>query len=246
MKRNILIFLIPFLFPIITLSEDVSEFGKPQGAINDRASILTAETRSKLALYSKDIFKKTGVTVVFISVESIGDYSPSKMAEKIHSSWGIGKKSGDKGLLIFVSLREREFTIFGSSGIKNIVNDSRIINTKREAMTRYLLRDKWDEGISLVYSQIAEHLSVSNNTEPYTFLAFKERYAVKNVNKLDKKYLVFILLLLILIISTLPVIILGIFKLINSQKKISSTGFGGKIVIGGFGANKDWLKFNQK
>ena len=72
---------------------------------------------------ARGVLEKTGTTVVVATVETIGDNTPSDYANRLYQVWGIGKKGEDKGVLIFLAVKERQVRIETGYGVEGILPD---------------------------------------------------------------------------------------------------------------------------
>jgi len=109
--------------PSQCFAADSSRFPKPLGAVNDFAGVIPAETAGIMENLSREILEKTGTAVVVATIESVGDSDPDMYANELYSAWGIGKKGEDKGVLIFLSLKERKIRIETGYGVEGILPD---------------------------------------------------------------------------------------------------------------------------
>ena len=86
-------------------------FPRPQGLVNDFANVISPQYEEKLAQITSELLKKTEVPVVVVTMPDIGGEDYNEYAARLYEAWGIGKKGVDKGVLIFVTLKERKMRI---------------------------------------------------------------------------------------------------------------------------------------
>jgi uncharacterized protein len=98
-------------------------FPKPDGAVNDFANVIQQDTRSRMENLAREVLEKTGTAVVVATLETIGDNDPAQYANDLYKAWGIGKKGEDKGVLIFLALKERRVRIETGYGVEGILPD---------------------------------------------------------------------------------------------------------------------------
>ncbi len=182
---------------------------RPVGAVDDRAALLTSETKSKLSLYSADIYKRTGIVVVFTSFETIHNSSSKKVVSDVYQKWGIGRKTGDKGILILATLNEQHLAFHTGKGVSEIINSHNLSSIKKNALNMYIYRDSWDNGILSVYSQFVQNFADYNNVEPFTFLAYNKKYNFKKSTVSNNKLIIFSLFSFVLITGLLFLILVG-------------------------------------
>jgi uncharacterized protein len=114
-KRIILSFLI--LLPLLTFpGESLAErpFPKKKGLVNDFANVIPPSYEQKMVDVTAELLRKTGTPVVVVTMPDIGGAEYNDYANRLYEAWGIGKKDEDKGVLIFVTIKERKMRIGAS------------------------------------------------------------------------------------------------------------------------------------
>lgn len=241
--KLILLILIFFTFALSRPNTDILKI-KPKGPVNDRASILTPTTQNQLKLYAADIYKKTGVSVVFLSIESLQNFDIDDYANRIYEKWGIGNKGKDEGVLVLMSLKERLIRIETGYGVEGYLTDLETTRIRRNATDLFLMKDKWNEGVSLIYSQIAELIAKEKELDPSLFSAYSKRYPSYNRTRSPQKTnpfsgVIFLFFVGFLIFtktgrSMLPWILLFAMNG-RGGRSYGGGGFGGGFGGGGFG-----------
>lgn len=147
MKRFVFVVLaIVFLVPNIIFG--YSSPGKPSGFINDFAGILKPETVSSLNQKLQEYSKSTGNEISVVTITKLGDETIETYAEKLFQEWGIGKKQKDNGLLLLVSLEDREMRIEVGYGLEPTVTDIDSGRIIREILTPAFKTGDYDGGIT--------------------------------------------------------------------------------------------------
>ncbi len=98
-------------------------FPKPAGAVNDFARVISAQDAGPMENLAREVLEKTGTAIVVATVETIGDNDPADYANRLYQAWGIGKKGEDKGVLIFIAVKERRVRIETGYGVEGILPD---------------------------------------------------------------------------------------------------------------------------
>jgi uncharacterized protein len=104
-------------------SEGAETFPAPRGAVNDFAGVIPSLYQSQMENTAREILEKTGIALVVATVETIGDNDPNDYANRLYGAWGIGKKGEDKGVLIFLAVKERRVRIETGYGVEGILPD---------------------------------------------------------------------------------------------------------------------------
>ncbi|MCE5265074.1 MAG: TPM domain-containing protein [Deltaproteobacteria bacterium] len=110
-------------------------FPKPEGAVNDFAHVIPAQFKGPMESLAQEVLEKTGTAVVVATVETLGGGDENDYANRLYSAWGIGKKGEDKGVLIFLAVKERRVRIETGYGVEGILPDGLV----GEILDRYAI-----------------------------------------------------------------------------------------------------------
>jgi len=119
----ILSFVAALLFVSVLAGAAAESFPKSLGAVNDFAGVISAQHKSGMETVAREVLAKTGTAIVVATVETIGDNTPSEYVNRLYRAWGIGKKGEDKGVLIFLAVKERQVRIETGYGVEGILPD---------------------------------------------------------------------------------------------------------------------------
>jgi uncharacterized protein len=158
MKKLTFLFLFAFalfMAPPASLSQD--SFPKPKGLVNDFANVIPQAYEQTIMELTTELLNKTGTPVVLVTMPDIGGADYTEYANRLYEAWGIGKKGEDKGVLIFVTVKERKMRIEVGYGLEGILPDGRVGEIRDRYITPYLKNDQFGEGLlsgTLAVSQI--------------------------------------------------------------------------------------------
>jgi uncharacterized protein len=122
-------------------------FPKPKGPVNDFADVISQAHEQKILRIVTELYQKTGVPVVVVTMPDIGGAEYNDYANRLYSAWGIGKKGVDKGVLIFITIKERKIRIETGYGVEGILPDGLVGQIRDRYMTPYLKQNKFGEGL---------------------------------------------------------------------------------------------------
>ena len=125
----------------------LDSFPKPKGLINDFANVISPQFEQKLAQVSGELLKKTDVPVVVATMPDIGGEDYNEYANRLYASWGIGKKGEDRGVLIFVAIKERKMRIEVGYGMEGVIPDGLAGEIRDQYIVPYLREDRFGEGL---------------------------------------------------------------------------------------------------
>ncbi len=123
------------------------DFPAPKGLVNDFANVIPDGDEKKLSGITLELLKKTGVPVVIVTMPDIGGAEYNDYVNRLYNAWGIGKKKGDKGVLIFVTVKERKMRIETGYGVEGILPDGLVGQIRDQYMIPYLKENNFGEGL---------------------------------------------------------------------------------------------------
>ena len=130
----------------------------------ESGELLLIKDEQKIVAVTNELLQKTGTAVVVVTMPDIGGAEYNDYATRLYQAWGIGKKGEDKGVLIFVTIKERKMRIETGYGVEGILPDGLVGEIRDRYMTPYLKTDKVGEGLlhgTLAVAQvIAKHSNI--------------------------------------------------------------------------------------
>ena len=110
-------------FLVIFPAAAAEKLPAPRGAVNDYAQVIPPDVKTKMENLSREVLDKTGTAIVVAVLPSIGENDVREYANELYRRWGIGEKGKDKGVLIFLALKERRIRIETGYGVEGILPD---------------------------------------------------------------------------------------------------------------------------
>jgi uncharacterized protein len=96
-------------------------------AVNDFAQVIDPASNAKMESLAREVWQKTKTAIVVATIPTIGENDDYRTyANGLYQAWGIGKKGTDKGVLIFLALKERKIWIETGYGVEGILPDGRV------------------------------------------------------------------------------------------------------------------------
>ena len=209
-------------------------FPKPKGLVNDFAGVIPQSYKQKISAITSELFQKTGTAVVVVTMPDIGGAEYNDYATRLYSTWGIGKKGEDKGVLIFVTIKERKMRIETGYGVEGILPDGLVGEIRDRYIIPYLKKDKYGEGLLNGTIAVAQVISKHSGVKLTGQMPLK----TPKKSRSGFSFLpIFLVLMIIMLFSRkrggswllFPLLLLGM----GGGGRYSSGGFGGS--FGGFG-----------
>ena len=191
-------FLALILFFLAAVSSVQAErpFPKPKGLVNDFAGVIPRAYKQKITALTGALLKETGIPIVVVTMPDMGGAEYNDYANRLYSAWGIGKKGEDKGVLIFVAVKERKMRIETGYGVEGILPDGLVGEIRDRYMIPYLKENKFGEGLYAGTAAVAQVLAKASGVK----LAVQApKMAAKKRSGFSFLPLIFILIVIILI-----------------------------------------------
>jgi uncharacterized protein len=122
------------------------------------------------------VLEKTGTAIVVATVPTIGENEDYNMyANGLYKAWGIGKKGEDKGVLIFLTLKERKIRIETGYGVEGILPDGLVGQIRDQYLKPQLQAGNYGKAfydtMYALSSYIAKdaHIQLSDSPEPLPY-----------------------------------------------------------------------------
>ncbi|MDI9571531.1 MAG: TPM domain-containing protein [Pseudomonadota bacterium] len=130
-------------------------FPRPQGAVNDYAGVIDPVSRRQMEALAQEVWRKTGTALVAATMASIGDEEIDDYVNRLYQDWGIGRKGEDKGVLLFVAVKERKMRIETGYGVEGILPDGLVGRIRDEYMLPYFRKNEFGKGLANGMTAIA-------------------------------------------------------------------------------------------
>jgi uncharacterized protein len=212
------------------------KFPKSVGAVNDFAGVIPPDYKNRMEGLAREVLEKTGTAIVVATVQTLGDNELNDYVNSLYKAWGIGKKGEDKGVLIFLALKERKFRIETGYGVEGILPDGLVGEIRDKYVIPYLKQGDYGKGLSNAMTAVAYIVAKDANVS-LTGGAPVSRPREKKVNQgIGILPLIILLLILIPLLGTrqgrqmLPWLLLLLFS--GSGR---GGGYGGGGGFGSFG-----------
>ncbi len=233
-----------FSFLSLPLAEGAEKFPKPIGAVNDFANLISPQYRQEMNALAHEVLEKTGTSVVVVTLPTVGDNDPTDYANSLYRAWGIGKKGKDKGVLIFLALKERRIRIETGYGVEGILPDGLVGEILDRDVTPHLKKGDYGRGLLNAMVSVSRVIAkdakaslgnrpqVSGDMKPAA--SRKQRGVSRTSNVMSLLVLIIIAVLLLGTRRGRDILPLILFLFLTGGGRGGGGGFGG-FGGGGFG-----------
>ena len=149
MKKSLLLFIciIVYSFCIITSYAAPVLPENPDGFVSDFASILTENTIQEISFLANELHEKTGAEFALVTVNSLEGADIESYANSLFREWSIGDKEDNNGVLLLISLGDRESRIEVGYGLEGVLTDSKTGRIQDDYLIPHLRNGDYDTGL---------------------------------------------------------------------------------------------------
>lgn len=122
--------------------------GAPTGFVNDFAKVLNADAKQSLETELTNFEKQTSNEITIAIVPNMGGDYIENYAVKLFEEWGVGKKDRDNGVLLLLSIEERQMRIEVGYGLEGALPDSIAQSILNNDMTPLLKAGDYDGAVT--------------------------------------------------------------------------------------------------
>lgn len=134
---------------------------EPLGYVSDHGDAIDADWRARIRSVCQDLERKTGAEMVVVTVPSLTPFANAqRYAETLYNNWKIGSASQEYGLMILLSVQERQGAIIVGKRMVPIVTDAIIKQVWTESLESALRTGHFAEGL---YQTVVRIASVSQD-----------------------------------------------------------------------------------
>lgn len=207
-------------------------FPKPRGLVNDFANVIPDNYEQRIAGLAQELLQKTGIPIVVVTMPDIGGAEYNDYANRLYSAWGIGKKGEDKGVLVFLTIKERKMRIETGYGVEGILPDGLVGEIRDRYMIPYLKDNRFGEGLLVGTTAIAQVIAKDAGVKLTGAAPIKAPQKRRSRSGF----------------SLIPLILIILFFMFGSRRRggswifflpflMGGRGFGGGYSRGGFGGS---------
>lgn len=172
-----------------------------------------------------NLYNASKAQVVVVTVDSLDGKDIDSYALGLARSWGIGDKDKDNGVLLLLSVTDREVKIEVGYGLEGALPDSKTGRILDTYGMDYFRVDAFGQGIYNVYNSLVNEVYIEYGMSP------DEDYIPVEEDSLSFSSIAYVVFLIVVLVVVLPRMRFG-FPFIFFGGPRGPRGFGG----GGFGS----------
>ena len=105
---------------------------RPQGYVTDLANVINPTTKARLETLCAEVEQKTGAQIAVVTINSLEGRSKEDYAADLYKQLGVGSKKDNRGVLLLLAPKERQYKIEIGYGLEPVINDARAGDIGRE------------------------------------------------------------------------------------------------------------------
>ncbi len=110
-------------------------------------NILTEEDIAKLDKISSTLYQYTGVELVTVVLDDIGDATAFDFSYDLFNLWGIGDKDKNTGVMLFLAVKSREVEIRTGGGMEGLLTDYDCGEILDQYVIHFFREGNWGDGL---------------------------------------------------------------------------------------------------
>lgn len=142
--KSTIVFVLILIFAHQVLAE---QYPKPISFVSDYAGAVPDDKEEQINKLIDEIEKNTTAEIAVLIIESLGGLPVETYAVELFREWGIGKKGADNGLLVLVSISDREYRIEVGYGLEGVLPDALAGRIARENFVPNFREGDYAKGI---------------------------------------------------------------------------------------------------
>lgn len=186
-------FIATILFPITILAFAIPQ--KPTGFIQDYARILSPEQVSGLEQKLENYERSSTNEIAVVTIDSLDGDSIENVAQEIFTTWGIGKKGKDNGVLLLISLSDRKTRIQTGYGVEGVLTDIGTSYIQSDIIRPAFRNNDYYGGINSALDKMIEALGGSD--------IVPSDYSQSNRSTFPWEYILFIFIFFMQVITSI-------------------------------------------
>ncbi len=147
---------------------------RPQGYVTDLAKVIAPATKAKLETLCAEVEQKTGAQIAVVTVNSLDGRTREDYAADLYKQLGVGSKKDNRGVLLLLAPKERQYKIEIGYGLEPVINDARAGDIGRE-MVPDLKREDYSAAVLLGTTRIAQLIAADNGVQLNGVPAYQPR-----------------------------------------------------------------------
>ncbi len=134
--------------------------------VNDFADCITQHDETEIFTKAENLYNACKAQVVVVTVDSLDGQEIEDYSIGLAREWGIGDKQEDSGILLLLSVDDREVRIEVGSGLEGALPDSKTGRILDTYGMDYFRNNDFSAGLSAVQDSLVNEVFIEYGLEP--------------------------------------------------------------------------------
>ncbi len=172
----------------------------PQGYVTDLARVIDPATKVQLETLCAEVEQKTGAQIAVVTVNSLDGQSREDYAADLYKHLGVGSRKENRGVLLLVAPKDRQYKIEVGYGLEPVINDARAGDIGREMVPDFRRQD-YSAAVLLGTTRIAQLIAADKGVQLTGVPAMRARVPASQSSPLTPFLVIVIVFIVLGIIS---------------------------------------------
>jgi uncharacterized protein len=127
--------------------------------VNDYAKVIDSDSAQYILSVGKELEDKTGAQATVVVINSLEGETIESYATGIFREWGIGQRDKNNGLLILLSMQERQWRVEVGTGLEGAVTDIYSSRMMNEIAVPKFKQNQYGQGLREAYSVLSDNIA---------------------------------------------------------------------------------------
>lgn len=127
--------------------------------VNDYAKVIDNDSAQYILSVGKELEDKTGAQATVVVINSLEGETIESYATGIFREWGIGEKDKNNGLLILLSMQEKQWRVEVGTGLEGAVTDIYSSRMMNEIAVPKFKQNQYGQGLREAYSVLSDNIA---------------------------------------------------------------------------------------
>ena len=132
-------------------------------------NILSSEEQEAIQSVAEQLYQLTGVEMVTVALDDIGDAFAFDFTVELFNLWGIGDKKTNTGLLIFFTMQQHDIRITTGTGLEGLLTDATSYDIILNDIIPLLRQGQYGNGLLAGNQAVYKHLTSQRALEELLF-----------------------------------------------------------------------------
>ncbi|MFT4203080.1 MAG: TPM domain-containing protein [Chitinophagaceae bacterium] len=153
--KFLLVILTTWLLVLNAIGQKLPSKPSPPRLVNDLAHILSTDQQTELEHKLVALDDSTSNQIAVVTINTLDGYPIEDYANKLFRAWGIGNKATNNGVLVLVSVADRQFRIEVGYGLEGAIPDVTVSDIMARVMVPYFKQGDYYTGIDKATDTLA-------------------------------------------------------------------------------------------